>query len=144
MSTGELDGNVLAQDGRKVWKFTLLLVKSDEDVRSNEFGMVHFIAAECCSDCLANASTRPYTDLRKEAMWRPTEEFEFEAWKLRFRQPHHPLVVSPYCCSRFFSSWTSCICAIAMGQRAVFSVVFLGWRWRSGLWGGRLRTGCSR
>ena len=52
-------GEVVAPDGRRIWKFVLLVFKADEEVRANELGMPHFNSPECCSDCLANATTRP-------------------------------------------------------------------------------------
>ena len=44
----------------------LLFAKADEDCRSNDWGLPHYSAKdEVCSECLANRSTRPYTDLQE-------------------------------------------------------------------------------
>ncbi len=93
LATGTVDGEAVAREGRKVWKLLLLLSKSDEEVKANEYGLAHFNAPECCPDCLANASTRPYTDLRAGAAWRPSQAMDFESWHLRMRAPLHPLVL---------------------------------------------------
>ena len=69
----------------------------------NEFGMKSYNSAggEVCHDCLCNDSSRPWTDLRLEAAWRPTVEQDFAAFLGRFRAPHHPLVASHYNCDRW-------------------------------------------
>ena len=103
-ATGMVDGRAVAQQGRKRWKFVLLIAKSDEEAHANEFGLVHYNSPENCGDCLANDSTRPFTDLRRESAWRPTADMEFPAWLSRMRAPHHPLVDHPTCCARWFFS----------------------------------------
>ena len=103
LAEGVVAGNVVAQEGRRRWRGVLLLTKSDEEVRSNEFGLAHFNNPRGpCSDCCGDDSTRPWTDLSGPANWRATEEMTLEFWASRIRSPLHPLVASHYCCSRFF------------------------------------------
>ena len=101
LATGVVGGATVAQQGRRSFKFTVLIFKSDEEVHANELGMPHFGADDMCSDCLANRSTRPFTDLREAAAWRPTERMTYEGWLARMRLPNHVLVASPFNCSRF-------------------------------------------
>ena len=92
MAQGIVDGHPIAQDGRKTWKFVLMVAKADEEARCNVFGLPHFGAEECCSECLCNKQLagRPFTDLSAQAAWRPTEAMPFEFWQERIRQPPHP------------------------------------------------------
>ena len=73
------EGEPVAQEGRRKWRFCLLVFKSDEDVKANELGMCHFNAPEPCQDCWANDSNRPCTDLTHGAAWRATAHAGFEA-----------------------------------------------------------------
>ena len=55
-------------------------------------GLSHFAAKdETCSECLANRTTRPYTDLQRDAKWRPTQDMPLVTYKARIRIPLHPL-----------------------------------------------------
>ena len=101
LATGIVDGTPVAKEGRKTWRFVIMVCKSDEEVRCNEFGLPHWGSSEPCGDCWANRTNREYTDLQESARWRRTEDMPFEAWFERIRRPHHPLVASHYCCARW-------------------------------------------
>ena len=80
-----------------------MFCKADEEVRSNEFGLAHFGAAdEVCSECLADRTGRPFTALGPDALWRGTEGMDFGAYRARIRAPAHPVVASPLFCHRWF------------------------------------------
>lgn len=102
--TGYVNGRFVARDrDGSVWRFTLLFVKRDEDVRANDFGLAHYAARrEVCSECLAHRSTRPFTDNRAEALWRPPERMPFLAYTAKMRHPLHALPASVFCCHTFF------------------------------------------
>ena len=60
--------------GDDMWRFVLLFGKADEEVRVNTWGLPSYNAPnEVCSECLANRTTRPFTDLSAAAAWRPTQ-----------------------------------------------------------------------
>ena len=104
LATGVVNGEVVAtnSDGTP-WRFALLFVKSDEDVRSNEFKLAHFSGAiEVCSECLANREERPWTDSSRDSAWRPTERMPLETYRARIAEPHHPVVASRMFCHRHF------------------------------------------
>ena len=69
IATGLVNGVPIARQGRKTWTFVLLLVKSDEEVKVQEFGMTSYNGAHgnACHDCLCNAGSRPWTDLSRLA-----------------------------------------------------------------------------
>lgn len=106
LRTGIVAGRTVAADpDGTVWKFALIFCKGDEEVRCNTFGAAHYNAREePCSECLANRDEgdKPFTDLREHAAWRPSENMGFEAYKARFRLPHHPVVASTFFCHRYF------------------------------------------
>ena len=98
---GVLNSDRIAPEGRRSWKFVLLVAKMDEEARCNEFGRAHYSADMPCSECLCDRNDRPFTDLSAGAAWRETERLPWEACKARARVPWHPLVVSHFCCSRY-------------------------------------------
>ena len=100
MSTGVVGGREIARDGRRLWKLMLLVVKADEEVRCNTFGLSHWASSQCCSECLAdnNPAGRPYTDLRPGAAWRATEGMTFGAYAARLTRPLHPSAACHYFC----------------------------------------------
>lgn len=104
LATGVVSGQPVVHDARgTVWRFALLYVKCDEEVRCNEFGLAHYSAADnVCSECFANRRATPFTDLRDNATWRQTEQMDLDTYKNRIRAPHHPLVSSPLFCHRSF------------------------------------------
>ena len=104
LGSGVVGGREAARDpDGTLWKVALVFVKCDEDVRANDFGLAHFAARdEVCPECLANRTTRPFTDMRENALWRPGEGMIFDVYKARTREPHHPLVASAFFCHRFF------------------------------------------
>lgn len=90
-------------DSRGPWRFLLLFVKGDEEVRCVEWGLQHYNASEeCCSECKADRSGRPWTDMRRGASWRGTEGFTLEQYRARIRQPLHPLANSKFLWRFFF------------------------------------------
>lgn len=104
--TGIVDGEIVAPTGDangEYWRFLLLLSKTDEEVRSNEYGLVHYNGAhENCSECLANRRGLPWSDLRRSAGWRGTENMSADAYRSRCRRPYHPLVSSNFFWRYFF------------------------------------------
>ena len=106
MRTGVVDGNEIARDSSgTLWEFAFLFMLQDEDVRCNEFGLTHYSGAhEVCSECMANRTGRPFTDLRPCACWRPSERMTFLTYRERLRVPLHPLAASPFFCHRWFFS----------------------------------------
>ena len=106
MASGIVNGREVAREGRRLWKFVLLIAKADEEARCNTFGLPHYGAAQPCPECLADRAVggrgMPFTDLRAEAAWRASESMSFATYRSRIRQPLHPLAASPYCCSKFF------------------------------------------
>ena len=104
LGSGVVNGRAIARDpDGTVWRVALLFVKCDEDVRANDFGLAHFAARhEVCPECLANRTTRPFTDMSAGASWRAGEDMDFTVYKARARDPHHPVVASAFFCHRFF------------------------------------------
>ena len=104
LGSGVVEGKEVARDSDgTLWRVALLFVKCDEDVRANDFGLSHFASRnEVCPDCLANRTTRPFTDMGEGASWRPGEDMAFILYKARAREPNHPLVASSFFCHRFF------------------------------------------
>ena len=101
LTTGVVGAQEVARDTRRLWRFVLLVAKADEEVRCNEWGLPHYGAEENCSDCLCNRGSRPFTDLRVSAAWRPTEAMDYDGWVARVRRPLHPLVESDVVCDRW-------------------------------------------
>ena len=62
LATGLLDGNPVARDGRRTWKFVLLVAEADEEARCNVFGLSQWGTDEPCPECLCNRdlAARPY------------------------------------------------------------------------------------
>ena len=101
LATGVVDGADVARDADGTrWKAILLIATADEEARCNEFGLPHYGSDEPCSECMANRTTRPYTDLRAEAAWRPSESMTFQCYVARVREPLFTLWLSPT------TSWT--------------------------------------
>ena len=104
LGSGYVGGRAVARDSDgTLWRGALVFVKCDEDVRANDFGLTHFSGRnEVCPDCLANRTTRPFTDMTVDAAWRRGEGMSFDVYKARAREPHHPLVANAHFCHRFF------------------------------------------
>lgn len=115
LASGMVGGEYVAKRGRRIYKFVLLVCKSDEEVKANEFGLPHFNSPSGpCGDCAADDDTRPWTDLSEHASWRPTENMPFNVWFDRLRTPQHPLVNSHYNCVPWLFMLTSCTWQTAM------------------------------
>ena len=69
------NGEILFIDSEgNAWGSILLFGEGDCEQIVVCWGCKHYMAAhEMCAFCLANKSTRPYTDLSPEAAWRRTE-----------------------------------------------------------------------
>ena len=104
LGSGVVDGQEVARDADgTLWTFALVFVKADEDVRANDFALVHFEGKnEACPECMANRDTRPFTDMSAEAGWRPSEAMPLIAYQARMREPHHPLTDHAFFCHRYF------------------------------------------
>ena len=89
-----LDFEDLAHRGVGPWRFVLLYVKSDLEVRSVVWGLPSFNSTEPCTECRADCSGRPFTDLRTNASWRDTVLDSSAAFLERARRPLHPLLSS--------------------------------------------------
>eukprot|EP00969_Alexandrium_andersonii_P201922 8922233-Alexandrium_andersonii.AAC.1 len=102
LSTGFVNGSPIARDADgTVWRFVLLFAKADQDCQCVEWGLPHYGAKdEVCTECLANRTNRPFTDLSSGAKWRDTECMPVEFYKQRPKQPLHPLLASHY-----FTRW---------------------------------------
>ena len=98
------DNVVLAHDAHgRTWRFLLLFCKGDEQQRADEWGLVHYNAGdECCTECLADRTTRPFSDLQASAAWRSTTIGDLDTYLNRFRVPRHPLASSPFVWRQFF------------------------------------------
>ena len=96
LGSGTVDGQPVAlePDGTK-WTFVLLIAKGDEECHCQEWGLPHYNSEEVCSECLANRTDHPYTDLRRGASWRLTTPLGKAAYLARCRQPLHPLLAHP-------------------------------------------------
>ena len=85
------------------WKGILLFAKADEQQRCDDWGLPDFRSDEPCADCRCNRSTMPYTDLRPEADWRPTEIVDVRTFVSRFRKTRvHPLALCTFLHRWFF------------------------------------------
>lgn len=90
-------------ESRGPWRFLLFFSIGDEEVRCVEWGLVSYGAAdECCSECTANRTSRPWTDMRRGAGWRGTDNFTIAQYRDRCRRPLHPLANSTFMWRFFF------------------------------------------
>ena len=99
LSSGEIGGSIVAPvggtDSLQKWRFVCLFAKADEQVRCDEWKLIHYNGAPfCCSECFANRSTIPWTDMRRGARWRQSESMDAEIYKGRCHAPLHPLISS--------------------------------------------------
>ena len=69
----------------------LLFFGSDLEYICNVCGVAHYNSLQLCGYCLANGTSHPHTDYSAGAAWR-TSTVDNAAFKMRFRQPLHPLV----------------------------------------------------
>ena len=77
LANGSID--VIDAEGTS-WDFVLVFSNADAECRCNDWGLTHYSAAdEVCPECLAILSNRPYTDLSRNATWRPTADMPFES-----------------------------------------------------------------
>ena len=105
--------NAAMTNGCGEWFFCTLFAKADEEQRSLKWGLPSYNDIhEICSECMCNRSNRPYTDLSRNARWRPTESMTKQCYRARICDPKHPLATSLYF-TRWCFSWTSCTCSIA-------------------------------
>lgn len=94
---------ILQDEQGRVWRLVLVYAKADEQQRCDEWGLVHYNGPdEVCPDCLANRSSRPFTDCQETAAWRPTEAMSSGQYLARMRVPSHPLVASSFAWRMFF------------------------------------------
>ena len=74
------------------WGGVLLFVGCDLEYACNVLGLPHFNSAtQCCADCEANASDKPYNNFGSESPWRRTIRTN-EGYLRALRRPLHPLV----------------------------------------------------
>ena len=91
--TGFLDA-----DGKR-WNGMPLVSKADEQQRCDEWGLPDYRGPEPCSDCLCNRTDKPYTDLRENAAWKPTENMALATYRSRIRKvrgKYHPITQSSF------------------------------------------------
>lgn len=84
------------------WRPLLLFGLADEECRCNDWGLPHWTSAENCTECKANRSDLPYTDLQEGAGWRGTVIMRCTTFLARVRVPAHPLVKSKFMWRWFF------------------------------------------
>ena len=109
----------LAQEGVGGWRFVLLFAKGDMENRSVTWGLKSYNAAgEMCSECLANRSDRPFTDLRADAAWRLTR-LTTPQYCERSRIPLHPLLA----CGFMWRYFTPLDCMHVCDSNGVMSIV---------------------
>ena len=82
------------------WGSILLFGKADLEQEVHWGVPGYAYVDEVCSDCLANRTDKPFTDLRDTAEWVPTQDFDHETFMDR-THGNHPLVTSIYW-NRFF------------------------------------------
>jgi len=102
LATGYIEGAPVAPSNDDCpWSFISLFAKGDEECHANAWGLPHWQhAQEPCSECRANRGTRPWSDLRRGALWRDRVIANKDAYIARIRRPLRPLVES-----FFFSRW---------------------------------------
>ena len=89
---------LVAPDGGR-WRAALIFGKGDMEMRCLTWGLPGYgNAVDVCGSCLANRTSRPYTDCRPNASWRPTSlsNMPSQFYSERLAQPRHPLTLSPY------------------------------------------------
>ena len=97
LAIGFVNGQMVAKDSEGVpWCFLLMLCKADEETRSVVWGFRSYSSAQPCSECEANKTNMPFTDLTREAQWRPTETPKPLVTYLANVQGDHPLIRSPF------------------------------------------------
>ena len=91
----DLEALAVGGVGEEGWRFLVLFAKADEQVRCDEWGLTHYNAAdEVCSECRANRTSRPWTDMRRASLWRGTENMDATTYRNRIPAPPHPLADS--------------------------------------------------
>ena len=79
------------------WTAILLFGKGDMEMRVVTWGLPGWKDVdEICPSCLANRTTRPYTDNGPNAGWRRTIAQPNEFFLLRLAEPRHPLTLSKF------------------------------------------------
>ena len=75
------DGSPAFRDEDGVeWGFILVFDGDDLEHLVNQYGLTNYNAAhEVCGFCLANRTTRKFTNLQENAEWRPTANLSNEA-----------------------------------------------------------------
>ena len=98
LASGVVDGLPIAPvapGSDDMWRVVVVFAKADEQVRCDDWGLTHYNAShEVCSECLANRTDKPWTDMRAAASWRGTEQMSAAQYQARARAPLHPLVTS--------------------------------------------------
>ena len=84
----------LLREGSGGWRFLLLFSKGDLEVRAVAWGLPSYNGEEPCTECRANRSDKPFTDLSATALWRPSSGLTLAQYVGRAREPlHHCAVV---------------------------------------------------
>ena len=83
----------------EAWRVILVFGKGDMEMRVQTWGLPgwgHKI--DVCPNCMANRETRPYTDNRPSAAWRPTSLSSMPSsfFMDRLAEPRHPMTLSKY------------------------------------------------
>ena len=117
------DGTPIARDADgTLWTSYMLFGKSDMEVSTVQWGVTSYNAAEeMCGSCDANRTDKPFTNLRENSEWRPSEKMSNVQYMSRVKQ-NHPLTRSRYFgkhFNRFATMHVSDlkgVCAIAAGS----------------------------
>jgi len=99
-----LHDKLIGPDGQ-MWRAILIFGKGDMEMRMGTWGLPGWShGVDVCPHCLANRDTRPYTDNRPNAAWRPTgiQSMPNSFFLERLSVPRHPLTISHYF-SKYFA-----------------------------------------
>ena len=78
------------------WRYILLFLKADLETRAVSWGLPSYNGHEPCTECRANRTLRPFTDLRPTAAWVPTVLADATDYYGRARSPLHPVLASEF------------------------------------------------
>ena len=82
----------------------MLFGGADLEVECMAWGLASYNENEsdCCGWCLGDRRHRPLTDLRRSALWRPTERMSNDFFMERLSRKGHPISRAPFCNKYFF------------------------------------------
>ena len=90
------DMQKLVTEGIGGYRFLLLFMKADLEVRSNSWGLSSYNGTHPCTECICNRADIPWTELSGEAKWRKLPPLTKTTYFARARSPLHPVLGSPF------------------------------------------------